>query len=153
MLEETTTPETATESAAPVEKRYFGTKKFVSHAETLDGKTVGLLFEDESSLNIPKWEFEQLVSETPTDNQTLRRMREIAVSQQVLQLLLDVDYPATQGAVEGLLQQVANSLFQREIGGSVPKAMDKMVSLASSGVINSVGELRLGTVDSLLKGE
>lgn len=129
-------------------KRYFGLKEIVSEATTEDGKIVSFLLKDDTSVNIPAWEAKCLVSDAPWDYQTLRNERANVVAQKLLEVLLEHDYPVQE--VGFMLQKVSDSLFDKHTPGTYHRAINRVVSKATNGVVNTLDELRLGDIEEFL---
>lgn len=137
-----------TDTVETAAKRFYGTKAIKQHAETSDGKTVGLLFEDDTETNIPKWEFDYMVRDVPMDYVTMRNERANYVAQKILALLLELDFPVNE--LEFLNDKVFASIFDGSMPGSFHRAMDKLVDAATGGAVKKRSDLRFGDIETIL---
>jgi len=132
------------------ETKYFGLKEIKQSAETSDGQTVGILFVDETSANVPKWEFEKLCTDHPQDEVSLRNERANVIAQQILAMLLEADYPANE--IGFVLEKVQLSIFDEHTPGSFHRAMNKAVEKATNGLVTVRRDLRLKDINAIING-
>lgn len=119
-------------------------------ATTTDGTTVGLLLEDNSLVNVPKWEADLLVTDSPIDPVDERNIRANYVAGKLLEVLLETDVRVTE--IKFILDKVGDSLFDNH-SGSVNKFFSVLIKRASGGVCVDQKSLRTGFVDAVLKDE
>lgn len=137
----------AAEEVAPA-KKFYGTQAVISAAKSSDGRIIGLLLADNTNVNIPTWELDVLVTETPMDAVTIRNERSNFVAQKILALLLDLDFPIND--IEFLNNKVFDSLFGDMMPGSFHRAMNKAVEAATNGNVKRRQDLRMSDVDAML---
>jgi hypothetical protein len=129
-------------------KQFYENRAIKDQAETSDGLVVGLLFEDGSSINIPKWESEFLVTDSEINETDARNLRANYVAGKILEVLLNLDVKMEE--VGYYLKKVNDSLFDINFG-SFGKMVDWMIRLSSNGVANGQKDLRMQVMDAIMK--